>query len=120
MKIILDEDYAGKAFPQEKAREITQTVLREVKEQLARKLFDEEAKTPGSVSLSAGSCTQCAGCLRPEGKNCRFPEKMRYSIESLGGNVGLTISKLLGIELEWMEEGKLPRYFVLVSGLLLQ
>lgn len=120
VKIILNEDYAGKSFPREKAREITQRVLSEVKERLARKLFDEEAKIPGSVSLSAGSCTQCGRCPRPEGKPCRFPGKMRYSIESLGGNVGLTISKLMGIELEWMEEGKLPRYFVLVSGLLMR
>ena len=45
---------------------------------------------------------------------------MRYSIESLGGNVGLTVSKLMGIELEWMEEGKIPSYFVLAGGLLKQ
>ena len=44
---------------------------------------------------------------------------MRYSIESLGGNVGKTASKLLGVELMWMEEKKLPAYFVLVNGLLL-
>ena len=43
---------------------------------------------------------------------------MRYSIESIGGNVGLTLGKLMGIELEWMEEGRLPHYFVLVCGLL--
>ena len=43
---------------------------------------------------------------------------MRYSIESLGGNVGLTVSKLMGIELEWVTEGKVPSYFVLVGGLL--
>lgn len=42
---------------------------------------------------------------------------MRYSIESIGGNVGLTVSKLMGIELEWVQEGKLPSYFVLVGGL---
>ena len=44
---------------------------------------------------------------------------MRYSVEALGGNVGLTVQKLLGIQLEWMEEGKLPSYFVLVGGLLM-
>lgn len=43
---------------------------------------------------------------------------MRHSIESLGGNVGLTCSRLMKIELMWMEEGKLPPYFVLVCGLL--
>ena len=59
-------------------------------------------------------------CKRTEGQPCRFPDKMRYSIESLGGNVGLTISRLMGIELEWMKEGTMPRYFVLVSGLLVK
>ena len=28
------------------------------------------------------------------------------------------LSKLLGIELQWMEEGRLPKYFVLAGGLL--
>ena len=57
-------------------------------------------------------------CTRPEGKPCRYPEKMRYSIESIGGNVGKTVSKLLGIELEWIQDGKVPSYFVLCGGLL--
>lgn len=34
--------------------------------------------------------------------------------------MGLTISRLMGIELEWMKEGTMPRYFVLVSGLLVK
>ena len=59
------------------------------------------------------------GCTRPDGQPCRYPDTMRYSIEALGGNVGLTVQKLLGIQLEWMEEGKLPSYFVLVGGLLM-
>lgn len=58
------------------------------------------------------------GCSRPLGEPCRRPGDMRYSIESIGGNVGLTVSKLMGIELEWVQEGKLPSYFVLVGGLL--
>ena len=61
----------------------------------------------------------CPQCTKPTGKSCLNPEMMRYSIESLGGNVGLTIEKLLGLSLEWMEEGKLPHHFVLVCGLLL-
>ena len=87
---------------------------------MSRELFELEKEFPGSVSLSAGSCGMCrgGGCTRPEGKPCRFPEKMRFSIESLGGNVGLTVSRLMGIELEWMEEGKMPSYFVLVGGLM--
>ena len=44
---------------------------------------------------------------------------MRYSIEALGGNVGLTVTRYLGQKLEWIEEGRLPRYFMLVAGLLI-
>ena len=53
------------------------------------------------------------------GKPCRFQDKMRYSIESLGGNVGKTVTKYLKQELQWVEEGKLPEYFMLIYGLLI-
>ena len=95
-------------------------IMAEVKENMAGELFKMENQCPGSVSLSAGSCSLCGkgNCTRPSGKPCRYPEKMRYSIESLGGNVGKTVHDLFGIELEWIEEGKVPSYFVLVGGLL--
>lgn len=92
--------------------------LFEVKCKLTEELYELEKKYPGSMSLSAGSCHLCEGCTRPTGQPCRHPDKMRYSIESIGGNVGKTISELCGIEIEWIEEGKLPEHFVLVGGLL--
>lgn len=120
VKIIFDEEYAGKVFSEEEMIDITNNSLRKVKASLTAELFEEEKKYPGSVSLSAGSCYLCGEkCTKPEGKPCRLPEKLRYSIEALGGNVGLTISKLMGIDIEWAEEGKLPNYFVLVCGILL-
>lgn len=119
VKIIFDEEYAGKEFPEEEIQRITDVSVMEMKRELSKELLLREEEVPGSVSLSAGSCILCKdGCSRKEGKPCRFPDKMRYSIESLGGNVGLTISKLMGIELEWIEAGKLPHHFVLVCGLL--
>lgn len=95
-------------------------IMEEVKASMSEELYDMEKSFPGSVSLSAGSCSMCKGegCSRPLGEACRRPGDMRYSIESIGGNVGLTVSKLMGIELEWVQEGKLPSYFVLVGGLL--
>ncbi len=49
------------------------------------------------MSLSSGACLHCknAECTRLSGKPCRFQDKMRYSIESLGGNVGKTVTKYL-------------------------
>ena len=96
------------------------SVYLEEKHRLSEELYQMENEKPGSISLCAGSCDLCleAGCTRATGKPCRYPDKMRYSIESLGGNVGLTVSKLLSIEIKWMEENSLPEYFVLVGGLL--
>ena len=92
----------------------------EVKKDMSRELYEMEKEYPGSISLSAGSCDLCKeeGCSRVKGEPCRYPDQMRYSIESIGGNVGKTVSKLMGYELEWVEEGKVPSYFVLVGGLL--
>lgn len=119
IKIIFDETVAGKQLTKEEQEEITKNSIWEVKAQLAAELYEKENAVPGSISLSAGSCTLCKeGCTRLEDKPCRFPDKMRYSIESLGGNVGTTLSDLMEIELEWIQEGSMPSYFVLVSGLL--
>ena len=105
----------GEGVDQDRSYEI----MLEVKEDMSRELYELEKQYPGSISLSAGSCSLCKdGCTRAVGEPCRYPEMMRYSIESLGGDVGRTVSKLMGYELEWIEEGKLPSYFVLVGGLL--
>lgn len=95
-------------------------IMKDVKDKISLELFEMEEKTPGSVSLCAGSCSWCEkeNCTRLCGEKCRHEEKMRYSLESLGANVGKTVSEALGIKLQWVEEGKVPDYFVLVGGLL--
>lgn len=119
-KITFSKDALSMTFPPEEVNEIINQVVLPEKQKLTDMLMNEEKKYPGSISLSAGSCNLCKnGCAKPLGQPCRFPDQMRYSIESLGGNVGLTIEKLMGIQLEWMEEGKLPHHFVLVCGLLI-
>lgn len=107
-------------FTKEVTPEQSYEIMKEVKADMAKELYKMESEVPKSISLSAGSCDLCQeeGCTRKDGISCRYPDKMRYSIESIGGNVGLTVSKLLGIRLEWIEEGKVPSYFVLVGGLL--
>lgn len=119
VKIVFEDKYREKKYSPEELRKVIEPVLQTEKQKLSETLFEKEKQYPGSVSLSAGSCGRCKnGCPRAVGKPCRHPETMRYSIESLGGNVGLTIEKLMGIRLEWVEEGRLPGHFVLVSGLL--
>lgn len=105
-------------FGSERTAESMTGALWDIKQKLTEELYSLEEEFPGSESLSAGTCRICDGCSKSEGTPCRFPEKMRYSIESIGGNVGKTISDLCGIELEWIEEGKLPEHYALVGGLL--
>lgn len=90
-----------------------------VKRKLGRELFEMEDQFPGSMQLSAGSCDICKACTRKQGTPCAHPDLMRYSIESIGGNVAKTIEDLCGIEIEWIEGDSLPEHFVLVGGLLM-
>ena len=102
----------------ERTQKEMEEVLWQVKERLDEEMLRLETETPGSLALSAGSCKRCRTCSRPEGKPCRFPQLMRHSIESVGGDVGKTIEKLCGIEIQWAKEGCLPEYYVVAGGLL--
>lgn len=119
------------AGPMEEMEAQMYEILSTEKQKLTEELYQMEKQFDGSVSLSAGSCSLCGdrlidskNCTRSTNPNCRAKnsclhyDKMRYSIEALGGDVGRTCSRLLGIELEWVEENKLPSYFTLVCGLL--
>ena len=59
-----------------------------------------------------------AGDSNRQPRPCRRPELMRYSIESLGGDVCATAQNLLATPIKWASEGRVPEYFVLVCGLL--
>lgn len=130
-KIIFDEDTVSKEYTKEEIDRITVEVLGEQKKLITEELYALEEKTEGSVSLSAGYCNLCGdreitenSCTRkecPDGcaaELCRHPDKLRYSIEALGGNVGKTCNKILHDEIEWIEEGRLPSHFLLIGGLL--
>lgn len=94
--------------------------LRQEKDRLLDKLLRLESRTPGSLVLSAGSCSICGdNCTRPKGEPCRFPEKTRHSIESLGGDVSKTLEKYMHKPVLWIKNGELPAYLTLTGGLLL-
>ncbi len=120
MKIIVPDDLRAKTFDREGKAEIIEALLAEYKQKFDDYLYEEEKKTEGGMALGGGSCLRCGTqpCSRREGKPCRQPDKMRYSIEALGGDVGKTVGKYLGQELKWIEDGKLPEHFILVGGVL--
>ena len=71
-----------------------------------------------SVALFLGRCNLCMKCTREFGMPCKMPFKLRYSIESLGGDVDRTIKDLFGFEIIYASNNKLPEYLIFVGGLL--
>lgn len=88
---------------------------------LEMKLREEEAALRGSRVISPGGrCQLCpADCTKPDGKPCRQPERMRQSLEALGGNVVKTAEELLNLPLQWPDMWQLPEYLVFTGGLLI-
>lgn len=93
--------------------------LSRAKSALFSELLALEKATPGSLALSAGTCDLCENCTRIAGKPCVSPEKLRYSIEALGGDVEQTCRRYLNTSLCWATPPSLPPYLLLVGALLL-
>lgn len=81
-------------------------------------LLAMEAASAGSLALTAGACTLCPSCARPEGMPCRHPDKMRHSIEALGGNVALVAEQYLHSPLQWFDGDTPPGQLLLVGAVL--
>lgn len=92
--------------------------LERTKLKLMRYIYGLEAENPGSLGLYLGTCNLCMSCTRIFGMPCKMPFKMRYSIESLGGNVDHMIKDTFGSEIQYAKDGKLPDYIFYVGGLL--
>lgn len=92
--------------------------FRQEKEGLTNIIYDLEKKHENSLALFFGNCEICDVCTRVKNQPCVHPEKMRYSIESLGGNVDDTIEDIFKYKILWPKDGKLPEYLFLVGGLL--
>ena len=105
-------------FPGER-RAFEREELPKVKDALARALLAQEAEIPGSLALLGGRCELCPVCARPAGQPCRMPGKMRYSIESLGGDCGGALARYFNERLQWAQGNRLPEHVILLGGLLL-
>ena len=108
----------ARLFPGER-RTFEREELPKVKGDMARELLAMEAENPGSLALFPGRCEWCAACARGEGQPCRMPDRMRYSIEALGGDCGGALERYFGESLQWARGDRLPERIILLGGLLL-
>lgn len=118
-QILFDKKLLGKAYSPGEIKAVYQNILDPERKSLDNSLLAMEART-GGRALFAGSCPFCAVCARVEGKPCAYPEKMRYRIESIGGDAVGLARDYLGVEILWAKENRLPQYFLQVGGLLLK
>ena len=70
------------------------------------------------LTLYAGSCIICPTCSKCSGLACIYPDKSRYSLESIGFDVSKITSGLFDIELKWGSDDRLPEYLVLISAVM--
>lgn len=119
-KLTFSKEIQAQTFPGAAMQDVLCGTLYHERERMDRELLRRERQTAGSRALFAGSCRLCGqtDCSRREGLPCRFPGRMRCSIESLGGDVGRISQELLHIPLLWIQEDRLPAYLTLVGGLL--
>lgn len=116
-KIIPDNEIRQQCINEEISKKTGLEIIVDARDYLDRQLLGLESKYPGSKVFFAGFCTLCAQeCTRIVGEPCRYPNKIRHSLESFGFDIGKTASELLHIDLRWSSDGRLPPYFTLVSG----
>lgn len=103
----------------EKGKALGAEIIASVRRTLDEWLLGIEVAVPGSRAFFAGTCHVCDAddCTRRQGIPCRHPDKIRPSLEALGFDIGKTTETLLGITLKWSNDGSLPEYLTLVSGL---
>ena len=97
--------------------EEAQAILSGEKPVFNRRMLERE-RSEGGTALYAQECEECARCARLDGEPCRFPQIMRYSIESLGGNAAKLIREELGFDILWSQDGSVPAYYLLIGGIL--
>lgn len=119
-KIPIPESMQATRFSPEELNRAALELLRTEKRAMLTELLELEKQFPGSMMLSAGSCNVCpeGSCTRSTAEPCRNPEMMRYSIESLGGDVGKALELYFNLQLLWGRDGHMPEYYILLGGLL--
>lgn len=89
--------------------------LAAMRDRLAGKLEEAERLYGGLSFRAAGGCTLCAGCTRPDGLPCRFPERLRYSPEALGFDLCAAAADLFGYKVRWSDDDSFRELAVIAA-----
>lgn len=116
-KIIFSQEAKEKYNSAKKINKFINSTIIKTRRKIEAAFANIESDYTNSVSLYPGSCILCKKCSRSNQKPCLNMKNMRYSLESLGFDVGKISKDLLNTELLWYKE-TLPDYITLVGGIL--
>lgn len=123
MASIIEFDEATRAAcrgAKAKSRQVASMAMAAVWKTLLPQLHEMERENPGSRCFTF-RCSLCPeGCTRPDGKPCRHPDMLRYSLEAVGFDIEAITRELLDIELDWSLDGSLSKTITLVTALFKQ
>ena len=117
-KVIVPQEMLDKVYEPDELKKAYYGLLKPVKRDMLDELFDMERQYEGSTALSSGGCDFCEKCARLSDKPCVHPEKKRYSVESIGGDVVKSLKELFNEEVVWASDGRLPEHYILLGALL--
>lgn len=88
----------------------------QIKDAINVRLLALEKVKENTVSIPPGSCTYCKTCSKVIGEPCRHPEKLRYSLESLGFLVSQVLDDFFDYRINWKNRD-FGEDFVTISAL---
>jgi predicted metal-binding protein len=100
---------------------MTNVVNKSVQRKVFNKAFLNNNFTEKIVILENGSCRLCKKCNLQNGMPCKYPDKMRPSLEACGINVDALVIKCFEFDLKWYKKNKqacFPEYQCTVGGIL--
>lgn len=115
VQINYTNDTINSLTTKEEVNIFTRKTLRKLKNKIATALLNLE--NDNTTSLSSGGCSYCCKCSRVINQPCKKPDKMRYSLDCFGINLGQVLKDTFNIELLWSSD-KLPKYHILIHALI--
>ena len=84
-------------------------------------MLDLEKTYPeGSQAMAAQECQECKTCARLSNHPCVHPDRMRYSLESIGSFPVKIVKDKFGFDILWSDGTTIPEYYLLVAGVLIK
>lgn len=110
------------SYTREELNDISEKLCEPLAARLHLRLSQISRENRGSKIISPDGCHICGkgGCKRLEGLACPHPQHMTPSIEALGIDAQLTLSRYFGEQLMWGKDGSLAPYYIRLGGVLLK